>query len=63
MGNRAIDFVENLIPNRGKDLDIIALGFQESVYETDKMFEGRHHLEWVLTEALRGEHEDFKLVP
>jgi hypothetical protein len=27
------------------------------------MFEGRHHLEWVLTEALRGEHEDFKLVP
>ena len=32
MGNARIDYLDHLIPNRGVGLDIIALGFQESVY-------------------------------
>lgn len=36
MGNARIDNLDHLIPNRGVGLDIIVLGFQESVYSLSK---------------------------
>jgi hypothetical protein len=37
LGNHPIDHVEYLIPEKGRNLDILVLGFQESLYDLNKL--------------------------
>jgi hypothetical protein len=62
IGNSKPEGLEYLVPQNGYDLDLLALGFQESIYETDnfgKMLESREHLLSSVQEILGN---DFVLV-